>query len=130
MRIAGFFFQCRLVAWPVFDQQPRHQAGDLVTRRLRQLLPKWRLQGMRSFRRVEQLKLIRFCVTAVHRHLLDSSRKISSLRSNQDRSKGDGLRGRSSARRPAMRIPTDPDTHSNDIRTVIPDYPDKVTRRR
>ena len=29
-----------------------------------------------------------------------------------------------------MRIPTYPDSDSNDIRTVIPEYPDKLTRRR
>jgi hypothetical protein len=29
-----------------------------------------------------------------------------------------------------VRIPTYPDSHSNDIRTVIPEYPDKLTRRR
>jgi len=29
-----------------------------------------------------------------------------------------------------LRIPTYPDSHSNDIRTVIPEYPDRLTRRR
>jgi len=29
-----------------------------------------------------------------------------------------------------VRIPTYPDSDSNDIRTVIPEYPDKLTRRR
>jgi len=28
-----------------------------------------------------------------------------------------------------VRIPTYPDSHSNDIRTVIPEYPDRLTRR-
>jgi len=28
-----------------------------------------------------------------------------------------------------VRIPTDPDARSNDIRTAIPKYPDKLTRR-
>ena len=78
------------MAWIVFHQQPRHQTRDLVACRLRQVLPKWCLQRIRSVRRVEQLELVRFCVTAAHRHLLDSDRKASSLRSKQDRSKGEG----------------------------------------
>jgi transcription initiation factor TFIIIB Brf1 subunit/transcription initiation factor TFIIB len=30
----------------------------------------------------------------------------------------------------SVRIPMHPDRHSNNIRTVIPEYPDKLTRRR